>query len=146
MDPVTLGAVLLAIVTGVAEDAGGRLWSGLTALVRKPFRRGASSCAAELAALERAPADRDLAMTLAQALLKRADADAEFGRELERWWERAGQVRIGEGDVINTISGGTQHEPVLQDRDFSGITFGVAQAGPAAFEPPGTAPASPAKE
>ncbi|MEU0933753.1 hypothetical protein [Embleya sp. NPDC005971] len=34
------------------------------------------------------------------------------------------------GTVHNTISGGTQHGPVVQGRDFSGLTFGT----------PGTAP------
>ncbi|MYS85543.1 hypothetical protein GTZ85_36380 [Streptomyces sp. SID5474] len=38
------------------------------------------------------------------------------------------------GAVHNTISGGTQHGPVVQGRDFTGLTFGS----------PGTAPPPPA--
>jgi hypothetical protein len=33
------------------------------------------------------------------------------------------------GDVVNVIGGGVQHGPVLQGRDFAGMTFG---RGPAA--------------
>ena len=35
------------------------------------------------------------------------------------------------GNVTNTISGGTQHGPVLQGRDFTGLTFGSSPAPPA---------------
>ena len=38
MDPVTIGAVLLAIVTGL-EALGTQLWEGVVSLVRRPFRR-----------------------------------------------------------------------------------------------------------
>jgi hypothetical protein len=43
------------------------------------------------------------------------------------------------GDVTNTISGGTQHGPVFQGRDFSGLTFGSPPPAPlsqAASPPP----------
>ena len=30
-----------------------------------------------------------------------------------------------DGDVTNTISGGTQHGPLLQGRDFTGLSFGT---------------------
>jgi hypothetical protein len=38
-DPVTLGAVLLAVVTGLSETLGGQLWSGVVSLIRHPLRR-----------------------------------------------------------------------------------------------------------
>jgi hypothetical protein len=142
MDPVTIGAVLLAIVSGAAEEAGSRLWDGVVALVRRPFRKAAADRAgasvipageAELAALERAPDDEQRAVALAEVLLARAGADAEFGQALRAWWEQAEPVRASLGDVTNTISGGTQQGPVLQGRDFSNITFGVSPAA----QPPG---------
>ncbi len=37
MDPVTLGAVLLAVATGVSEALGGQLWAGVVSLVRRPL-------------------------------------------------------------------------------------------------------------
>ena len=39
-------------------------------------------------------------------------------------------VRAAEGNVTNTISGGTQYGPVLQGRDFSNITFGATPGMP----------------
>jgi hypothetical protein len=36
MDPITVGAVLLAVVTGVSEALGGQLWTGVVSLVRRP--------------------------------------------------------------------------------------------------------------
>jgi hypothetical protein len=38
VDPVTLGAVLLAIVSGAAGEAGSRLWDKVSTLVRAPFQ------------------------------------------------------------------------------------------------------------
>jgi hypothetical protein len=37
MDPVTVGAVLLAVLTGVSEAAGGRLRDRVVALVHRPL-------------------------------------------------------------------------------------------------------------
>jgi hypothetical protein len=85
---------------------------------------------AELAALEQAPADEGRAVALAEVLVARAGSDAEFRQVLKSWWEQASPVRAGAGNVTNTISGGTQHGPVLQGRDFTGITFGAAPAVP----------------
>jgi hypothetical protein len=139
VDPVTVGAVLLAIVSGAAGEAGSRLWAGVSALVRRPFRhRGPDDSAislrsgdAELKALEEAPSDQARARALAEVLVARGDADADFGRGLQEWWAQASQVRTGEGNVTNTISGGTQNGPVLQGRDFNGpITFGSAPPPP----------------
>jgi hypothetical protein len=158
MDPVTLGAVLLAIVSGVAGEAGGRLWDKVSALVRPPFRHGGAAASsaqpaqpgqpagsgvpagaaplasaggvAELTALAGSPQDKGLALALAHALIARAGADAEFGRTLGQWWEETSELRVGEGAVINTISGGTQSGPVLQGRDFTGLTFGATSPVP----------------
>ncbi len=91
--------------------------------------------AAELAALEQAPGDERRAVALAQVLLARAGADAGFGQALAAWWQQASQVQVS-GDVTNTISGGIQHGPVLQGRDFTGLTFGT----PAAPAPPASDP------
>jgi hypothetical protein len=148
MDPVTIGVVLLAIAGGAGSELGTQLWAGVSALVRRPFRRhapaggggGGGGGAAELvplpagdrelAALAQAPADERRAVALAEVLVARAGADAEFRRELEGWWEQAGPVRAGAGDVTNRISGGAQQGPVLQGRDFSNITFGAVPAVP----------------
>ncbi len=139
MDPVTIGTVLLAIVSGAGGQLGAQLWAGVGALVRRPFRRQApadseavalSAGEAELAALERTPADERRAMALAEVLVARAGADGEFRRALEGWWEQAGPVLAGEGNVTNTISGGTQQGPVLQGRDFTNVTFGAAPVVP----------------
>src|SRR5450432_64141 len=117
VDPVTLGAVLLAVVTGVGEALGGRLWSGVAALVRRPLHRkpGAGEVAvpsgeAQMTALQDSPGD-DGAVALAQVLLGRAGADPGFEQALQGWWEQAGPVRDSLGDVSNTISGGTFNDP-----------------------------------
>ena len=139
MDPVTLGAVLLAAVTGISETLSGQLWAGVVSLVRRPLRRKAgaggdiaavSSGEAELTALQQAPGDQRRAVALAEVLLARAGADAEFAQALGDWWDQAGPVRASIGNVVNTISGGTQQGPVLQGRDFSNITFGATPAAP----------------
>jgi hypothetical protein len=144
MDPVTIGAVLAAIAGGAGGALGGQLWAGVSALVRRPFRRGHASGEAmatmpsgstELVALEQAPGDEQRAIALAEVLVARADADSEFRDGLRVWWEQASQLHIG-GDVTNTVSGGTFSGPVLQGRDFSGLTFG----SPAASPPDPTAP------
>jgi hypothetical protein len=93
VDPVTLGAVLLAVVTGVSEALSGQLWAGVVSLVRRPSRNkkapGAEiavpSGEAEVAALQQAPADRQRAVALAEVLLARADADDGFRQALAGW-------------------------------------------------------------
>lgn len=138
MDPVTVGAVLLAVATGVSEALGGQLWAGVVSLVRRP-RRGrvglgelpaSGSGEAELAALRESPGDKQKAVALAGVLLARAAEDGEFERALTQWWEQAAPVREKSGSVANTISGGTFSGPVLQGRDFSGLTFGASPAAP----------------
>jgi hypothetical protein len=140
MDPVTVGAVLLAIVSGAAGQAGSRLWDSAAALVRRPFghqpAKGATEPAgsgmAEVTALEHAPHDEERAMALAQALLARGAVDSAFRHELEAWWAQARRLRLADGGVTNTISGGVQHGPVLQGRDFTSITFGARPSDGAA--------------
>jgi hypothetical protein len=139
MDPVTISAVLMAIVGGASGELGSRLWDGLSALVRRPFRHRQAAAGGEapvpsgeteLARLESAPADRrqDMAMALAQALVTRADADEDFGQMLAGWLAQASQVHVSQGNVTNTITGGTFHGSVTQARDVTNVTHG----GPAA--------------
>jgi hypothetical protein len=67
-------------------------------------------------------------------LLARAGGDPGFEQELGEWWEQAAPVRRKTGSVTNTISGGTQHGPVLMGRDINGLAFG---ATPVASSRPG---------
>ena len=132
MNPVTIGAVLLAITSGAAGEAGSKLWDAIAALVRRPFgsqqtkhtAESISSGTAELAALEAAPHDGERAVALAQVLLARSAADSRFSRELEAWWAQT-KFLTGDGSVTNTITGGVHHGPVFQGRDFSNISFGT---------------------
>jgi hypothetical protein len=141
MDPVTIGAVLLAIVSGAGGQLGTQLWEGVVSLVRRPFHskataRGDPTAAvvptgeAELAALRQAPGDQQKAVALAETLLAKSSSDDEFRRALESWWQQAEPICVSIGNVTNTISGGTQHGPVLQGRDFSNITLGAAPDPP----------------
>ena len=138
VDPVTLGAVLLAVATGVSEALGGQLWVGVVSLVRRP-----------VAPEGRPPADDAAAVPRGRRSWRRCSRPrvigrrrwrwrrccwpgpvptTEFEQALESWWEQAEPVRASIGNVTNTISGGTQHGPVLQGRDFSNLTFGAAPA------------------
>ena len=139
MDPVTVGAVLLAVATGVSEALGGQLWAGVVSLVRRPLHGkrkpagevpAARSGEAELTALQGSPGDCGKAVALAEVLLARAGCDPGFERALQEWWARAEPVREKLGNVTNTISGGNQYGPVLQGRDFTGLTFGAPPAAP----------------
>jgi hypothetical protein len=141
MDPVTVGAVLLAVATGVSEALGGQLWAGVVSLVRRPLHGGKEPAEAlsaggsgesELAALRRTPGNRAKAVALAEVLLARAGADPGFEQALRAWWEQATPVREKTGNVSNTISGGSQYGSVLQGRDFTGLTFGAAAPQPPA--------------
>ena len=146
MDPVTIGAVLLAVITGTSEALSGQLWAGVVSLVRRPLRRKAAaghaavvSGEAELAALQRAPGDQQKAEALAERLLARAATDAEFDQALNGWWDQAEPIRARIGSVVtNTISGGTQHGPVLQGQNFSDITFGASPPPPSPPQEPDT--------
>ena len=132
MDPVTLAAVLVAVVTGTSEALSGQLLTGLVALVRRPWHRKTPEATpselpgrAELKALQVAPHDRQKALALAEVLLERSRVDTAFGQGLDDGGHQE-PVRASLGDVTNTISGGTQHGPVLQGRDFNNLTFGTA--------------------
>jgi hypothetical protein len=78
--------------------------------------------------LEQAPANEDQAVALAEVLLMRAEADIAFRRDLEAWWAQTSQIRTGPGSVTSTITGGSQYGPVLQGRDFTGLTFNVGSS------------------
>ncbi len=142
MDPVTIGAVLAAVAGGAGGALGSQVWEGACRLVRRPFHRAkagvdnaamAPSGVVELAALQQAPTDERRAVALAQVLVARARTDDGFAAGLAAWWEQARQVEVQvSGDVTNTVSGGAQYGPVLQGRDFTGLTFGT----PAPPEPP----------
>lgn len=147
MDPVTIGAVLLAIVSGAGEGLGKQLWESVVSLVGRPLRRKAAVSSdvtaaatvpageAELAALQQAPGDQQRAVALAAVLLARSNADAEFRQALDRWWKQAEPVRESIGNVTNMISGGSQCGPVLQGRDFSNISFGAGPTTPSLAPP-----------
>jgi hypothetical protein len=125
MDPISV-MLLAALAGGAGGEMGRQAWAGLTALVRRPFRRSqdiaVSSGEVELARLERAPADPVRGQTLSTALAERAAVDAEFRSGLEQWHEQARLVRTGDGDAHNQISGGTFNALVQQGRDFSGTS------------------------
>lgn len=131
VDPVS-AAVLLAVAGGAAGEMGRQAWASLSGIVRRPVQvpaaevnagRAPSSGEAELVALQRDPADTSQAHALSVALHRRAEHDAVFRAGLEQWTQQAKLLRTGDGDVSNTISGGAQSGPVVQGRDFSGITF-----------------------
>ncbi|MEU2897020.1 hypothetical protein ACWC4E_18095 [Streptomyces sp. NPDC001273] len=135
MDPVSLG-LLAALAGGAGGELGRDVWAGLSALVRRPFRRGdghepqpaLTSGEEELAQLAQDPGDESRAQALSAALVARAAQDAEFRTALAAWLRQAEAVRADEASVNNTISGGTQYGPVLQGRDFSGLTFTTTPA------------------
>jgi hypothetical protein len=137
MNPVTIGAVLLAITSGAAGEAGSKLWDAIVTLVRRPFTHQRTESAtesiasgtAELTALEATPHDGERAVALAQALLARSDADSAFRQELEAWWAQTKSLRTGDGSITNTITGGVHHGPVFQGRDFTNISFGGPPSG-----------------
>ncbi|WP_347232215.1 hypothetical protein [Streptomyces sp. NTK 937] len=85
--------------------------------------------------LERVPADAARAHALSTALAVRAAVDAEFRSGLEGWREQARQVCTGDGEVNNSISGGTFYGPTLLGRDFSGTSFATAPAPPVEPDP-----------
>ncbi|WP_033226944.1 MULTISPECIES: hypothetical protein [unclassified Streptomyces] len=137
MDPIS-AAALAALAGGVGGEAGRNAWQALSALIRRPFRHGeadgapvVSSGEAELTALTRSPGESERAQRLSTALAVRAALDAEFRLALESWWRQAEPACTGEGAVTNQISGGTQYGPVVQGRDFSGLTI-TAHATPPA--------------
>jgi hypothetical protein len=136
MDAVTMGAVLAAVAGGAGGALGAQVWAGVTALVRRPFRRAhaagditvsPASGEVEQIALQEAPTDEGRAIALAEVLIARAATDYSFRQAMINWWAQASQIRVG-GEVISTISDGIFHGPVLQGRDFTGLTFGSSPA------------------
>ncbi|MEV6199590.1 hypothetical protein AB0M64_06420 [Streptomyces sp. NPDC051771] len=132
MDPIT-AAALAALAGSIGSEAGRNAWLGLTALVRRPFRRNAaleeaqeegalavSSGEVEVAALEGAPADPGHAQALATALHVRAALDGEFRALLDEWWR---QTRTQSGGNVQNNIGGTVHGTAVQGRDHSNFTF-----------------------
>ncbi|WP_209439488.1 hypothetical protein [Kitasatospora phosalacinea] len=126
--------LLAALAGGAGGELGRQAWSGLSELVRRPFRHGPavaedaeapaiSSGEAELVALERAPADPAQGRSLSTVLAVRAALDPDFRAGLQQWHERAKLVRTGNGDVHNSISGGHQYGAVVMGRDISGLTL-----------------------
>jgi hypothetical protein len=132
MDPVSVG-LLAALAAGAGGEVGREAWAGLTALVRRPFgRRGGdgngvepavSTGEAELTRLAQNPADPNSAQALSTALAVRAALDTDFRTALAAWHEQAHPALAEVGSVHNSISGGVQHGPVLQGRNFSGLAF-----------------------
>ncbi|MEV5901451.1 hypothetical protein [Streptomyces sp. NPDC052127] len=139
MEPISV-ALLAALAGGAGGEAGRQAWETLSELVRRPFRRDGSgdgnsdgggggntgdpatgSAEPELVRLAAQPDDAALARALSTALAVRAAGDAEFRAGLVRWHRLAGSSH--HGDVHNEISGGTFNSPVLQGRDFSGLSF-----------------------
>ncbi|MER5194539.1 hypothetical protein ACWD3J_08095 [Streptomyces sp. NPDC002755] len=154
MEPISV-ALLAALAGGAGGEAGRQAWAALSALVRRPFRRdgdgdgdgstgapAAGSAQPELVRLAAAPDDAALARALSTALAVRAAGDTDFRTGLRRWHELAGSLHTGDvhtGDVHSEISGGTFTGPVLQGRDFSGLSFTTPappQADPGADTPP----------
>ncbi len=139
MDPISV-ALLTALAGGTGGELGRQAWVGLTALVRRPLGLGreeadrapeVASGQHELDRLVESPADAARAQALSATLAARATADAEFSAGLQQWHEQASLVRTGDGDVHNTISGGTFLGPAVQGRDFSGLTFTTTAPPPA---------------
>jgi hypothetical protein len=60
--------------------------------------------------------------------------DEDFSAALQQWQQQVNVVRTGDGNVQNTISGGTQHGPVVQGRDFTELTFTSTPAPPSTGE------------
>lgn len=73
---------------------------------------------------------------IAQAALDDADFAARLEQLIDRLDEYTAGQEDGSGSTHNVISGGTQHGPVLQGRDFAGpIAFGSAASGTAPADP-----------
>jgi hypothetical protein len=141
MEPISM-VLLAALAGGAGGEAGKQAWSGLIALVRRPFHRAdgvpaVSSGEAELAALAQAPTPEQ-AHALSTVLAVRAALDAQFRTDLQRWHEQTSVLRIGDREVTNTVSGGTFHAPVLQAGEISGVSFPTAPPSPPST-PTGTA-------
>jgi hypothetical protein len=128
----------MALAGGAGGEAGRQAWTGLSTLVRRPFRGGGetsessptTSGEGELSRLEEAPTDQPRAQALSEALAARATADSGFRSELSQWHELAMTLRVGEGKTTNQINGGTFHGPaVLAENISGGLTFTTPALG-----------------
>ncbi|MFE9092907.1 hypothetical protein [Streptomyces sp. NPDC007264] len=128
MDPIS-ASILVAAATGAGGEMGRQLWASLRGLVQRDSAEepagspGPATCEVELASLAEAPHDVERARALSEALSRRAGRDPLFRQALTQWRQQAQILHTGAGDTHNTVSGGTQKGPVVQGRDFSGITF-----------------------
>ncbi|MEV7285042.1 hypothetical protein AB0O01_10870 [Streptomyces sp. NPDC093252] len=148
MEPISV-ALLAALAGGAGGELGREAWAGLSALVRRPFRREDTPALAAdgepeadesaLARVAEAPEDRARVQVLSAALAARAAQDPEFAAALSAWHDRARQLHTGQGSVSNTISGGTFDGPVIQGRDYHGGITLSATPPPAAGPDPGEA-------
>ncbi|WP_206323795.1 hypothetical protein [Streptomyces sp. HNM0574] len=137
MDPVSVG-LLTAVAGGAGGELGRQVWTGLSALVRRPFGRGGngqavevSSGEPELVALERAPDEVEHAQALSTALAVRAAVDPEFAPALREWVREAEQAREARGgDVHNEIRGGTFNGITIQGRDIHHMNVHQPPAAP----------------
>lgn len=154
MDPVTLG-LLAAVAGGTGGEIGRDAWAALRALVQRsrPSRHQAPGVAHPddeasntavapdpgedaMDALEAQADDPALARRLLDILASRAAAEPDFEAALALWARGAASGVAAEGVVHNQVSGGVQYGPVLQGREFSGISFTVTTPSP----PPAPAP------
>ncbi|MET8830924.1 hypothetical protein ABZX40_29240 [Streptomyces sp. NPDC004610] len=144
MEPISV-ALLAALAGGAGGELGREAWAGLSALIRRPFRRGDAPALTSggepeadegaLARVEEVPTDRARVQVLSAALSARAAQDPEFAAALSAWHDRAKHLSTGQGSVSNTMSGGTYNNAVFQGRDYHGITMYAAPPPPAAPDP-----------
>ncbi|GAA4796602.1 hypothetical protein GCM10023220_24400 [Streptomyces ziwulingensis] len=134
VDPIS-ASLLVAAASGAGGEMGRQLWDALRGLVRRgpadetPTTPDPAPGEAELVSLSQAPHSAERARALSEALSRRAAQDAVFGARLTEWGQQAQVLHAAAGDTRNTVSGGTQHGPLLQGRDFSGITFQAPDQG-----------------
>lgn len=126
-----------AVVTAAVTDT----WEDMRHKVARLFGRGrpdpqierrldatrAQLTVAEPTDLQKARAEQAARWSgrIADLLEDHPDAEAEL-RALVAELQAAGSAG---GDVTNTISGGTQHGPILMGRDFSAVTLQNAPGG-----------------
>ncbi|MDQ0910784.1 hypothetical protein QFZ22_006769 [Streptomyces canus] len=146
MEPISV-ALLAALAGGAGGEVGRQAWAGLCSLVQRSTPRsvgsstpGVSSGEAELTCLADSPTDPTRAQDLSNALAVRARTDTVFRTELRQWHEQAALVRTDSGNVHNEVSGSTLSGPLIQGRDFHGITF---TSPPAPHPDPDPGPTNP---
>ncbi len=119
MDPVSVGQ-LASLAGGAGGEVGRQVWTGLTTLLRRPFRRGDDSTDGprpgedELVRLQQAPGDGTRAHALSTALAVRAALDPDFATALAAWHEQAKLVHVGDSTVNSWTNGGSYYTPDLQ--------------------------------